>query len=319
MKSLLCTTLCSAAFLISVTTRPLYAVALEPLLEASVFALSDDDSSYTAGTQAMDAHNWPGAVNAFDKVINAKGKRVDAALYWKAYSLNKLNKLQLASATCDQLHSQYMDSPWNRDCAALAPNIQINTAELAKNAEEIARNAADVSAAMSSSSHFDSTDTPPARGSDDDLKMLALNSLLNQDPARAVPLLRGILTGNQPANVKKHALFVLAQSKSPEAESILHDAVIGKMDPQLQREAIQSIAVFQGRRANDTLVEVYKTTSDPQIKHSVISSLFITGDAPKMVELARNEKDLNLKRSIVSMLALMNDKAASDYMMELLK
>jgi len=318
MKSLVCTTLFSTALLVSVAARPLYAAAPAPLAEASVAAVSEDDSSYTVGTQAMDAHNWPGAVTAFDKVINAKGKRVDAALYWKAYSLNKLNKLQLASATCDQLHSQYMDSPWNRDCAALAPNIQINTAELAKNAEEMARNAAGMNAAMASL-HFDSTDAPPARGSDDDLKMLALNSLLNQDPARAIPLLRGILTGNQPASVKKHALFVLAQSKSPEAESILHDAVTGKMDPQLQREAIQSIAVFQGKRANDTLVEVYKTTSDPQIKHSVISSLFITDDAPKMVELARNEKDLNLKRSIVSMLALMNDKAASDYMMELLK
>jgi HEAT repeat protein len=114
-------------------------------------------------------------------------------------------------------------------------------------------------------------------------------------------------------------VFVLAQSKSPEAESILHDAVTGKMDPQLQREAIQSIAVFQGKRANSILVDVYKTTGDPQIKHSVISALFITQDAPRMVELARNEKDLNLKRSIVSQLALMNDKAATDYMMELLK
>ncbi len=266
----------------------------------------------------MNAHNWPGAVTAFDKVINAKGKRVDAALYWKAYSLNKLNKLQLASATCDQLHSQYLDSPWNRDCAALAPNIQIDTAELARSAEEMARNAAGMSAAMGSF-HFDINDAPPARGSDDDLKMLALNSLLNQDPARAVPLLRGVLTGNQSASVKKHALFVLAQSKSPEAESILHDAVTGKMDPQLQREAIQSMAVFQGKRANATLIDVYKTTSDPQVKRSVISALFITQDAPGMVELARNEKDLNLKRSIVSQLALMNDKAATDYMMELLK
>lgn len=318
MTSLLRTTLCSAALLVSVATQPLYAATPEPLAGASMTAFSDDDSAYTAGTQAMNAHNWPGAVTAFDKVINAKGKRVDAALYWKAYSLNKLNKLQLASATCDQLRSQYLDSPWNRDCAALAPNIQMDVAELSKSAEEMAANAASMNAAMGSL-HFDSADAPPARGSDDDLKMLALNSLLNQDPARAVPLLRGVLTGNQPASVKKHALFVLAQSKSPEAESILHDAVTGKMDPQLQREAIQSIAVFQGKRANATLVDVYKTTSDPHIKRSVISALFITQDASGMVELARNEKDLNLKRSIVSQLALMNDKAATDYMMELLK
>ncbi len=38
-----------------------------------------------------------------------------------------------------------------------------------------------------------------------------------------------------------------------------------------------------------------------------------------MVEMAKNEKDLELKRTIVSQLALMNDKAATDYMMELLK
>jgi HEAT repeats len=319
MNSLFRTTLCSTALLVSFAAGPLYATTLEPSAGALTAAVSDDDSAYTAGTQAMNAHNWPGAVAAFDKVINAKGKRVDAALYWKAYSLNKLNKMQLASATCDQLRSQYLDSPWNRDCAALAPNIQIDSAELSKYAEETARrSAASVSAAMGSL-NFDGADAPPARGSDDDLKMLALNSLLNQDPARAVPLLRGVLTGNQPDSVKKHALFVLAQSKSPEAESILHDAVTGKMDPQLQREAIQSMAVFQGKRANATLVDVYKTTSDPQIKRSVISALFITQDAPRMVELARNEKDLNLKRSIVSQLALMNDKAATDYMMELLK
>jgi len=132
-------------------------------------------------------------------------------------------------------------------------------------------------------------------------------------------LLRGILSGNQPLNVKKHALFVLAQSKSPEAESILRDAALGKLDPQLQGQAIQAIAIFQGKRANDTLAEVYRTTTDPKIKSSIISAMFITKDASRMVEMARSEKDLELKRRIVSELALMNDKAATDYMMELLK
>jgi HEAT repeat protein len=162
-------------------------------------------------------------------------------------------------------------------------------------------------------------DNGVARGSDEDLKMLAINSMLNRDPATALPLLRGILSGNQPLNVKKHALFVLAQSKSPEAEGILRDAALGKLDPQLQRQAIQAIAIFQGKRANDTLAEVYRTTTDPKIKSSIISAMFITKDASRMVEMARSEKDLELKRRIVSELALMNDKAATDYMMELLK
>jgi hypothetical protein len=166
---------------------------------------------------------------------------------------------------------------------------------------------------------MDSGDSKVARGSDEDLKILALNSLLNREPSTAIPLLRGILSGNQPISVKKRALFVLAQSKSPEADSILHDAALGKLDPQLQEEAIRSMAVFQGKRANDTLAEVYRTTTDPKIKRSIISAMFITRDAPRMVEMAKSEKDLELKRTIVSQLALMNDKAATDYMIELLK
>jgi hypothetical protein len=282
------------------------------------FIVIADDDPYTTGTRAMDENRWQDAVSAFDKVISEKGKRVDAALYWKAYSLNKLGKTQLAIATCDQLHSQFADSSWNKDCNTFSVDLKgggpmIMAEDQAKiRGDRAPRTYVKVRPDMGGESGV-------PRGSDEDLKILALNSLLNRDPATALPLLRGILSGNQSINVKKHALFVLAQSKSPEAEGILRDAALGKLDPQLQGQAIQAIAVFQGKRANDTLAEVYRTTSDPKIKSSIISAMFITKDAPRMVEMARNEKDLELKRRIVSELALMNDKAATDYMMELLK
>ena len=259
----------------------------------------------------MDEHRWPDAVTAFDKVISEKGARVDAALYWKAYSLNKLGKTPLAIATCEQLHSQFGGSTWNKDCDAISMDSDKVKVKMDKIHPYVKVAPYGV--------YVDGGDNGVPRGSDEDLKILALNSLLHRDPTTAIPLLRGILSGNQPQNVKKHALFVLAQSKSPEAESILHDAALGKLDPQLQGEAIRSMAVFQGKRANDTLAEVYRTTTDVKIKKTIISAMFITRDAPLMVEMAKNEKDLELKRAIVSQLALMNDKAATDYMMELLK
>jgi hypothetical protein len=305
-------TLSSALLLFSLGTPSIHALTPE-LTVAPV----QDDAAYSAGSKAMDEHRWQDAVVSFDEVINAKGKRVDAAVYWKAYSLNKLGKPQLAAATCDQLHAQDPNSQWNRDCSALTVNVHIDTEALAESMKNVnAQVRAMVDSSTGDAEFWDNSNPP--HGSDEDLKMLALNSLLNQDPARAIPLLRGVLTGNGSPAMKKHALFVLAQSKSPDADTILHDAAVGKMGPDLQREAIRSIAVFEGKRSNDTLVEVYKTTSDPKIKKSVISGLFITQDAPRMVELARNEKDLELKRNIVSQLALMNDKAATDYMMELL-
>src|SRR5580704_17213282 len=91
-------TLSSALLFCSVGVSSMHAFTLEPTA-----APVQDDTAYAAGSKAMDEHRWQDAVVSFDKVINAKGKRVDAAVYWMAYSLNKLGKPQLAAATCDQL------------------------------------------------------------------------------------------------------------------------------------------------------------------------------------------------------------------------
>jgi hypothetical protein len=318
MTNLIRTTFCSTVLVLFTAAQPIHALMTEIAFPAPFIVIADDDA-YTIGTRAMDEHRWQDAVSAFDRVIGEKGKRVDAALYWKAYSLNKLGRAPLAIATCDQLHSQFADSPWNKDCNTISVDAQGDPKGMAADNMKLRIDRVHPYVKMGPIRPDMGGDSGVARGSDEDLKMLALNSLLNRDPVTALPLLRGILSGNQPLSVKKHALFVLAQSKSPEAESILHDAALGKLDPQLQGQAIQAMAVFQGKRANDTLAEVYRTTTDPKIKSSIISAMFITKDAPRMVEMARNEKDLELKRRIVSELALMNDKAATDYMMELLK
>jgi len=320
MKTSIRITLCSTAFAFCVAAQPVRALMVEL---SAPFVLVTDDDAYTVGRRAMDEQRWPDAVSAFDRVINEKGKRVDSALYWKAYSLKKLGKTPLAIATCDQLHSQFADSPYNKDCAVISidgPDAKVMVERWKVDTDQRRNDRDQVRVRVAPYGLFtDGGDSKVARGSDEDLKILALNSLLNRDPSTAIPLLRGILSGNQPISVKKRALFVLAQSKSPEADSILHDAALGKLDPQLQEEAIRSMAVFQGKRANDTLAEVYRTTTDPKIKKSIISAMFITRDAPRMVEMAKSEKDLELKRTIVSQLALMNDPAATNYMLELLK
>jgi hypothetical protein len=318
MTNLIRATLCFTVLVLFTAAQPVHALLTELASPAAFIVIADDDA-YTTGTHAMDEHRWQDAVSAFDKVVSEKGKRVDAALYWKAYSLNKLGRTPLAIATCEQLHSQFAGSTWNKDCDAISVDVQVDAKAIGDQVKVRTDRVRPYVKIAPFNFDMDRGDNCAARGSDEDLKMLALNSLLNKDPTTALPLLRGILSGTQPACVKKHALFVLAQSKSPEAESILRDAALGKLDSQLQGLAIQAMAVFQGKRANDTLAEVYRTTTDPKIKSSIISAMFITKDASRMVEMARNEKDLELKRRIVSELALMNDKAATDYMMELLK
>jgi hypothetical protein len=303
---------CSALMLGLLAVRPMHAVALP-----APPAADDDNSAYAVGVRAMDDHRWQDAIASFDKVIDAKDKRADAAMYWKAYSLQKIGNNSLAMATCKQLRAQFPSSAWNNDCGAISiaikgdPQVKVVVPPMPPMPP---MPKGDFNLYMDGDRN-----RRGGHATDDDLKILAAGALLNQDPVKAVPLLRGILTGNQSMDMKRHVLLMLAQSKSPEAEAVLKDAVLGKLDPALQSEAVQSIAIYEGKRANDTLVEVYRTSSDVKVKRSVVNSIFITKDAQKLVDLARGEKDLDMKRDIVSKLAIMRDKVAEDYMLELLK
>ena len=305
MKRFLRLTLTSVCFVFMLTSsHPMHASALSA---TSPEPATSGEVAYAAGTRAMNEQRWPDAVRAFEQVINTKGsKQVDAALYWKAYSLSRMSRQADAAATCDMLHVKYPGSNWNTDCAALSIGKHESDKNLAISPVSPMSDGSDAAASATT-------------GADEDLKLLALNSLAHQDPTRAMPILRGVLAGNQPIEMKKHAIFALTQSRSPEAAAIIQDAVTGKMGSGVQCMAIPVVGAFEGKGYNDTFTEVYRTSSDPQVKRAVISALFISQDAPRMVALARGERDLTLKRDIVAQLALMNDKAATDYMFELLK
>ena len=284
--------------------------ATQSAVASMVVVVPGEDAAYAAGTKALNESRWADAVAAFEKVVNSKGNKADAALYWKAYALNKLDKRQLASSTCDQLRSQFRDSTWNKDCDALSVSGRDNNHEDVRS--DIAPSQRDIDRdARTANSRSNDPDT--------EIKILALNSLLHRDPAQAVPLLRAMLTSDRPARMKQHALFVLAQSKSPEADLLMRDLLAGKMGVDLQVQAIRSNGIYHGKAANDSLADIYRNATDPQVKEAVISAFFISGDDTRLVEIARQEKNLEAKRRIVSQISLMRGKAATDYMMELLK
>jgi tetratricopeptide (TPR) repeat protein len=259
-----------------------------------------DDSAFAAGTQAMNEQRWPDAIKAFDQVISSNGsKRVDEALYWKAYSLMKISHRAEAVASCETLRNRFPASSWNADCGALSVGA-----------------GAGIGGGAAVSGVGNGT---PAAGSDEDLKILALNALADRDPDRAIPVFRGILAGNQPMEWKKHALFALSQSRSPEAAALLEKAANGEMGAEVQFEAIRTVGLFEGKRGQEVLLGIYNSAQDLQLKKSVIAAFLASDNSSALVELARKEKNPELKRLIISKLAEMHDKTATDYMLELLK
>jgi len=69
----------------------------------------------------------------------------------------------------------------------------------------------------------------------------------------------------------------------------------------------------------DVLTGIYATDASPDVKKAVVNALFLQGNATGLVTLARGEKNVDLKKDIVSKLSNMKSKEAMDYLMELLK
>src|SRR5690242_9431668 len=69
------------------------------------------DRAYERGQAALRENQWDKAQEIFG-AIPKDSPRGDAALYWKAYALNKLGRRQEALAATADLQKSFPDSRW---------------------------------------------------------------------------------------------------------------------------------------------------------------------------------------------------------------
>jgi HEAT repeat protein len=268
-------------FTAALAVVPMHARAAEagasPVLNWMSAGSADEASLYADGTRAVNESRWQDAVGLFDRVVKMRGEHAEGALYWKAYAENKEGQQANALSTCGELRKLYPKSRWIEECGALEIEIRGKSGD-----------------PMS-----------PQGVPDENLKLLAVNALMEQDPAKAVPILEKILTGNQSEELKKRALFVLAQSHSAQAEAVISKVAQGQSGPELQVHAIHMIAAAQGKNANETLGNLYKQTSDVRVKKAILQSYLITGDSARVLEAAKQETNPELVRTAIHTLGPM--------------
>jgi HEAT repeat protein len=109
--------------------------------------------------------------------------------------------------------------------------------------------------------------------------------------------------------------YVAAGSKGADALGAIASS---EQDAGLRRKAIRNMGASGGSSATPALLAIYSKSSDEESKKAAVDALFIANDAHDLVALARSEKDPVAKRNIVGKLAVMHNKEATDYMVELL-
>jgi hypothetical protein len=253
---------------------------------------------YDDGREALDEERYDQAEEKFSELAQTKGSQTDAALYWKAYAENRLGKKDAALATIANLKQRFPQSRWQKDAGALEIEVRQRTGQPSR----------------------------PESQSDDELKILAIQGLMNSDPERAMPLLEKVLSGTGTPREKSKALFVIAQSGSPEAQQILVRVAKGESNPDLQRKAIEYLGIFGGvhggirggvrggveggvggpKSAGGALQDIYASTTDESIKHAILRSYMISGDKDDLFAAAKSEKDVELRREAIRQLGLLH-------------
>jgi len=236
---------------------------------------------YDEGREALDEDEFRQAERSFTELVKLNGPQTDAALYWMAYAQNREGKKEAALGTIGELKKRYPQSRWKKDGEAL--EIEVRSATGAK--------------------------TNPEAQNDEELKLLALQGLMNSSPDKAIPLVQGILNGTGSPRVKSKALFVLAQNGSPEAEEVLGKIARGQSNPDLQRKAVSYLAMFGGKRSGKILAEVYTSSSDPEVKRAVIRSYIISGDREQLASLAKSEPNQELRKEAIRNLGVIGGQA----------
>jgi hypothetical protein len=240
-----------------------------------------ESSYYSAGSQALDQGKWQAAEDRFDQVAEMKLKRADAALFWKAYCQNKLGQRTEALATLTTMEKEYPQSRWLDDAKKLEVEVkQLSGRPVSPDAE-----------------------------SDCELKLLALNGLQQADPAKAVPLLVSMMHNTECVKLRSQALFVLAQSNSPEARDAITKMARGEgVNPLVQERAIQALGMYRADSGREVLGQIYSTSTDPDVKKAILRALMMSGDKARIFAAAKSEKDPDLRGEAIRQLGMMNDR-----------
>jgi HEAT repeat protein len=238
---------------------------------------SREDQIYASATDALNSGQYDQANDGFGEIARMRGRRADAALYWKAYALNRAEHRREALVTLAELRKGYPQSRWLHDAGAL--EIEIRRA----GGQPV------------------NIETNP----DEELKLLALNSLMHSDPEKAVPLLEKVLQGNSSLKLKEKALFVLSQSRSDKAQQILLSVAKSNNQPELQKHAVRWLGISGNKNNGQILQEIYTSASSPEVKKSVLSAFMMSGDKERVLNIARQETSPELKKDAIRQLGVM--------------
>ncbi len=264
------------ALLAAALPCPLSAAPLLEEAEEVTTPAAKADELREEGTEALDERQWDRAIELFTQSAAANPKAADGALYWKAYAQGKRGLKAEAVRTVAELRKAFPQSRWASDAQALEIELRSTSGQ----------------------------PVSPDAEANEELKLVALNSLMGMEPEKALPLLEKLLKGTSAPRVRDRALFVLSQNPSPRARQILADTAKGQGHPDLQKKAIRYLGM-SGDDESRRVLEGLWAAADTKTKRQILQAFLMSGDRARVLRAAQSEPDANVRGEAVRVLGAM--------------
>jgi HEAT repeat protein len=236
------------------------------------------DSLWRAAQSALNRGEYMSAANLYGRLTRRypSSARAGDALYWAAFALYKTDdaaNLDRARSLLVAQQRRYPKAGTERDGEALLARVQ--TALATKQGDQeaaiwLARHA-------QQGREADTTRTAgcPSGDEDDDLRVAALNGLLQMDAAKALPILRQVLARRDACSqpLRRKAVFLVSQKHSSETEDILLDVVQHDPDAECREQAVFWLSQVSTERAVNVLDSILRGSGDATLREKAIFAL----------------------------------------------
>jgi HEAT repeat protein len=151
----------------------------------------------------------------------------------------------------------------------------------------------------------------------DEIKTIALQSLMQSNPERALPYIGEILKNDSKASkgLKESAVRLLGQYRGPSATNLLLDLARNQTDLKLRRSAIYSLGNVEDDKVFDLLLDLATKSEDPEVAKTALRALASHRNQKakdSIGSLALNAKSPLIRRDAIYFLGERRDDASID-------
>ena len=254
------------------------------------------------GRELVGERKWDAAKAKFNDLIRAypRDKNLDAALYWLAFCLKQQGRPREADQTLERLIEGYPRSDWGDDARALRLELAGALGNL-----EAAREVLDGhQKTIEREQRIPDKDDP-----NEAIRLIALQSLFQADPERAMGVAVGFLSQDSKASatIQEATVGLIARHGGEKAWPVLADTARRQSVAESVREqAIYWIAQQRGAQALDALIRLYDGEKDAGLKDRLLYWLAQSNNErarAKIVEIARGDNSSALRERAIYWIA----------------